>query len=49
MVTLEMAALRLNVDLNAAADEEFKRFMRLPADFWKKKWEAKRKIGIVFD
>lgn len=49
MVTLEMAAMRLGVDLNTVADAELERFKSTPMQFWRDKFEAKRRAGIVLD
>ena len=49
MCTLEVAAVRLCVDLEKEADGQWERFKALPADHWRRRQEEKKKLGLTSD
>jgi NTP pyrophosphatase (non-canonical NTP hydrolase) len=46
-VTLELLAKVLNIDLDAAADEEFQRVQSIPKEHWDRRHAAKVALGIA--
>jgi NTP pyrophosphatase (non-canonical NTP hydrolase) len=49
MVTLEIAALRLSVDLEKEADAQLVRFKSIPAEHWRKRQDQKKQLGLTSD